>query len=288
MCGAGLCGRHLSSKVVEGTTRSSPRGTRRSALNDELSTQLDVAVPPGTMSNPRVTVINQSARNRETMSRLRRDRLARPDDLAAAGLRQAVSREGLSADSAALLCHRRVSDPRRTCCGARLEPRRPAAGAGEWEPIARDSWPGRDTTTRSHSTGARFPVRRASCATPFSDPAGAAAPVASVRSVSRTASHRSTDGRRTRPAVRNTSALAHIRVACTHEQSGPRHLGISNDEALLSNAGVEGAFADGSIRAVRTPPRKRVGQDALWPHGIPANDHLARARSSATRTSRSP
>ena len=59
-------------------------------------------------------------------------------------------------------------------------------------------------------------------------------------------------------------------LAFTHAQSGLRHLGISNDEALLfERLASRVLFADGSLRASPdTIASNELGQAGLWPHGI--------------------
>ena len=59
-------------------------------------------------------------------------------------------------------------------------------------------------------------------------------------------------------------------LAFTHAQSGLRHLGISNDEALLfERLASRVLFADGSLRAgPDTIASNELGQAGLWPHGI--------------------
>ena len=70
---------------------------------------------------------------------------------------------------------------------------------------------------------------------------------------------------------RDPSAAARtFALAFTHAQSGLRHLGISNDEALLfERLASRVLYADASLR---TPPdtiaANTLGQSALWPHGI--------------------
>src|SRR5207249_1719636 len=59
-------------------------------------------------------------------------------------------------------------------------------------------------------------------------------------------------------------------LAFTHAQSGLRHLGISNDEALLfERLASRVLFADSSLRAGPDIIRSNeLGQAGLWPHGI--------------------
>ena len=70
---------------------------------------------------------------------------------------------------------------------------------------------------------------------------------------------------------RNPSAASRtFALAFTHAQSGLRHLGISNDEALLfERLASRVLFADGSLRASpETIASNELGQAGLWPHGI--------------------
>src|SRR5260221_451667 len=70
---------------------------------------------------------------------------------------------------------------------------------------------------------------------------------------------------------RDPSAAARtFALAFSHAHTGLRHLGISNDEALLfERLASRVLFADSSLRA--TPPiitSNGLAQAALWPHGI--------------------
>src|SRR5436190_2237590 len=58
--------------------------------------------------------------------------------------------------------------------------------------------------------------------------------------------------------------------AFTHAQSGLRHLGISNDDAVLfERLASRALFADGALRASpETIQSNELGQAGLWPHGI--------------------
>jgi cyclic beta-1,2-glucan synthetase len=70
---------------------------------------------------------------------------------------------------------------------------------------------------------------------------------------------------------RNPSAASRtFALAFTHAQSGLRHLGISNDEALLfERLASRVLFADGSLRAAPAAiASNTLGQAGLWPHGI--------------------
>src|SRR4030095_16891033 len=59
-------------------------------------------------------------------------------------------------------------------------------------------------------------------------------------------------------------------LAFTHAQSGIRHLGISNDDALLfERLASMVLFAAGALRPrPETLAANELGQAGLWPHGI--------------------
>ena len=70
---------------------------------------------------------------------------------------------------------------------------------------------------------------------------------------------------------REPSATARtFALAFAHAQSGLRHLGISNEEAILfERLASRLLYADGSLRARRELQARNVlGQEGLWPHSI--------------------
>ncbi len=70
---------------------------------------------------------------------------------------------------------------------------------------------------------------------------------------------------------RDPSAAARtFALAFAHAQSGLRHLGISNEEAILfERLASRVLYADGSLRADRQLQAQNVlGQEGLWPHSI--------------------
>ena len=70
---------------------------------------------------------------------------------------------------------------------------------------------------------------------------------------------------------REPSATARtFALAYAHAQSGLRHLGISNEEALLfERLASRVLYADGSLRASpKLLARNELGQEGLWPHAI--------------------
>ena len=108
-------------------------------------------------------------------------------------------------------------------------------------------------TARPRSTGARYQARRASCSTPSSASAsGSGWSRASVRLSFATgiASDRETAEALAQKYRDPSAASRTFALAFTHAQSGLRHLGISNDEALLfERLASRVLFADGSLRA---------------------------------------
>ena len=229
--------------------------------DDEISTQLDVAVSTeDDVEVRRVTVVNQSTRIREIdVTSYAEIVLAPPaDDLAHPAFGKLFLETEYLADSAALLCHRRAagSSGSGRVGGARPEPRRPAAGAGRMgdrsrtipRPRPGHRQPGRARRPRAvghdrHRARSRSSAsasgsgwsRGRRCASRF------ATGIASDRETAEALAQKYRDP----SAASRTFALAF-----THAQSGLRHLGISNDEALLfERLASRVLFADGSLRA---------------------------------------
>ena len=238
-----------------------------------MSTEDDVEVR-------RVTVVNQSTRIREIdVTSYAEIVLAPPaDDLAHPAFGKLFLETEYLADSAALLCHRRPRDPRDPAVWAvhvlSLEGR--PQGPVEWETDrARFIGRGRDTDRPAALDGrARCRARRASCSIPsFSlRQRIRLVPGASVRLSFATgiASDRETAEALAQKYRDPSAASRTFALAFTHAQSGLRHLGISNDEALLfERLASRVLFADGSLRAgPDTIASNELGQAGLWPHGI--------------------
>ncbi len=248
--------------------------------DDEISTQLDVAVSiEDDVEVRRVTVINQSTRIREIdVTSYAEVVLASPaDDLAHPAFGKLFLETEYLAESAALLCHRRSRDPKDPAAWAvhvlSLEGR--PQGPVEWEtdrarfvgrgrdldrPVALDGRALSGTTgiVLDPTLSLRQRIRLV--------------PGASVRLCFATgiASNRDT-ARALAQKYRDPSAAARtFALAFSHAQSGLRHLGISNDEALLfERLASRVLYADGSLRTdPATIASNELGQAALWPHGI--------------------
>jgi cyclic beta-1,2-glucan glucanotransferase len=247
--------------------------------DDEVFTQLDVAVSTeDDVEVRRVTVVNQSARIREIdVTSYAEVVLASPiDDLAHPAFGKLFLETHYLADSAALLCHRRPRDPRDPALWAvhvlSLEGR--PQGPVEWETDrARFLGRGRDTDAPVALDG------------PLSGTTGIVldpilslrqrirlVPGASVRLCFATgiASDRETAEALARRYRDPSGASRAFALAHTHAQSGLRHLGITNDEALLyERLASRVLYADGSLRAgPDTIASNELGQASLWPHGI--------------------
>ncbi len=248
--------------------------------DDEISTQLDVAVSTeDDVEVRRVTVVNQSTRIREIdVTSYAEIVLAVPvDDFAHPAFGKLFLETEYLPDSAALLCHRRPRDSREPAVWAvhvlSLEGR--PQGPVEWETDrARFLGRGRDTDAPVALDG-----RALSGTTGFVlDPILSLrqrirlVPGASVRLSFATgiASDRETAEALARKYRDPSSASRTFALAFTHAQSGLRHLGISNDDALLfERLASRVLFADGSLRASPdTIASNQLGQAGLWPHGI--------------------
>jgi cyclic beta-1,2-glucan synthetase len=248
--------------------------------DDEVATQLDVAVSiEDDVEVRRVTVVNQSTRIREIdVTSFVEIVLSSPaDDLAHPAFGKLFLETEYLADSAALLCHRRPRDPREPAAWAMhvmsLEGR--PQGPVEWETDrARFVGRGRDTDrpvaldgrALSGTTGIVLdPIlslrQRIRLVPGASVRLCFATGIASDQDTARALAHK----------YRDPSAAARtFALAFTHAQSGLRHLGISNEEALLfERLASRVLFADGSLRAASPTITSNVlGQAALWPHGI--------------------
>jgi cyclic beta-1,2-glucan glucanotransferase len=248
--------------------------------DDEIATQLEVAVSTeDDVEVRRVTVINQSTRIREIdVTSYAEVVLAIPaDDLAHPAFGKLFLETQYLADSAALLCHRRSRDPHDPSVWAvhvlSLEGR--PQGPVEWETDrARFVGRGRDTNDPAALDG-----RALSGTTGFVlDPIFSLrqrirlVPGASVRLSFATgiASDRETAQALALKYRHPSAAPRTFALAFTHAQSGLRHLGISDEEALLfERLASRVLFTDGALRArPETIAANELGQAGLWPHGI--------------------
>jgi cyclic beta-1,2-glucan synthetase len=248
--------------------------------DDDVATQLDVAVSiEDDVEVRRVTVVNQSTRIREIdVTSYAEIVLSSPaDDLAHPAFGKLFLETEYLADSAALLCHRRPRDPRDPPIWAMhvmsLEGR--PQGPVEWETDrARFVGRGRDTDRPAALDGRALSGTTGIVLDPIFSLRQRIrlVPGASVRLCFATgiASDRDT-ARALAQKYRDPSAAARtFALAFSHAQSGLRHLGISNDEALLfERLASRVLFADSSLRATPAIITSNVlAQAALWPHGI--------------------
>ena len=248
--------------------------------NDEISTQLDVAVSTeDDVEVRRVTVVNQSTRIREIdLTSYAEIVLASPaDDLAHPAFGKLFLETEYLADSAALLCHRRARDPREQAVWAvhvlSLEGR--PQGPVEWETDrARFLGRGRDTDGPASLDGRALSGTTGVVLDPILSLRQRIrlVPGASVRLSFSTgvASDRVTAEALARKYRNPSAASRTFALAFTHAQSSLRHLGISSEEALLfERLASRVLFADGSLRAgPDTIASNELGQAGLWPHGI--------------------
>ena len=248
--------------------------------DDGVSTQLDVAVSiEDDVEVRRVTLVNQSARIREIdVTSYAEIVLASPaDDLAHPAFGKLFLETEFLTDSAALLCHRRPRDSRDPQIWAlhvlSLEGR--PQGPVEWETDrARFIGRGRDTDRPAALDGRALSGTTGIVLDPILSLRQRVrlVPGASVRLCFATgiAVDRDT-AKALAQKYRDPSAAARtFALAFSHAQSGLRHLGVSNDEALLfERLASRVLFADGSLRSgAQTIASNALGQSALWPHGI--------------------
>ncbi|HMB79783.1 MAG TPA: hypothetical protein VKI43_06935, partial [Vicinamibacterales bacterium] len=248
--------------------------------DDGIGTQLDVAVSTeDDVEVRRVTVVNQSARIREIdVTSYAEIVLAPPaDDLAHPAFGKLFLETEYLPDSAALLCHRRSRDPKDPPVWAvhvlSLEGR--PQGPVEWETDrARFIGRGRDTDGPAALDGRALSGTTGVVLDPILSLRQRIrlVPGASVRLCFATgiASDRET-ARALAQKYRDPSAAARtFALAFTHAQSGLRHLGISNDEALLfERLASRVLFADAALRTgADTIAANALGQAGLWLHGI--------------------
>jgi cyclic beta-1,2-glucan synthetase len=248
--------------------------------DDEVSTQLDVAVSTeDDVEVRRVTVVNQSTRIREIdVTSYAEIVLAPPaDDLAHPAFGKLFLETEYLAGIPALLCHRRARDPHEPAVWAMhvlsLEGR--PQGPVEWETDrARFLGRGRDTDRPAALDGRALSGTTGVVLDPIFSLRQRVrlVPGASVRLCFATgiASDRETAEALAQKYRDPSAASRTFALAFTHAQSGLRHLGISNDEALLfERLASRVLFADGSLRAgADTIASNELGQAGLWPHGI--------------------
>jgi cyclic beta-1,2-glucan synthetase len=248
--------------------------------DDEISTQLDVAVSTeDDVEVRRVTVVNHSTRIRELDVTSYAEIVLTPpaDDLAHPAFGKLFLETEYLAESAALICHRRARDPREIPVWAvhvlSLEGR--PQGPVEWETDrARFLGRGRDTDRPAALDGRALSGTTGIVLDPVLSLRQRIrlVPGASVRLCFATgiASDRET-AKALAQKYRDPSAASRaFSLAFTHAQSGLRHLGISNDEALLfERLASRVLFADASLRADPvTIASNRLGQSGLWQFGI--------------------
>ncbi len=248
--------------------------------NDEVATQLDISVSTeDDVEVRRVTIVNQSTRIREIdVTSYAEIVLAAPaDDLAHPAFGKLFLETEYLPESAALLCHRRPRDSRDPAVWAlhvlSLEGR--PQGPVEWETDrARFIGRGRDTQnpvaldghTLSGTTGTVldpiFSLRQRVRLVP-----GASIRLAFSTGI---ASDRKTAEALAQKYRDPSTASRTFALAFTNAQSGLRHLGIANDEALnFERLASRALFADGSLRASPGAiASNELGQAGLWPHGI--------------------
>jgi cyclic beta-1,2-glucan synthetase len=248
--------------------------------DDEISTELDVAVSTeDDVEVRRVTVTNQSTRTREIdVTSYAEIVLALPaDDLAHPVFGKLFLETEYLADGAALLCHRRPRDPKDPAVwavhvmslGGRPQ------GPVEWETDrARFLGRGRDTDSPAALDGRALSGTTGIVLDPILSLRQRIrlVPGASVRLCFATgiASNRETAEALAHKYHQPSAASRTFALAFTHAQSGLRHLGISNDEALLfERLASRVLFTDGSLRAGPDQIRaNELGQGGLWSHSI--------------------
>ena len=248
--------------------------------DDEIATQLDVAVSTeDDVEVRRVTVVNQSSRIREIDVTSYVELVLTPPaaDLAHPAFGKLFLETEYLADNAALLCHRRPRESHEPGIWAvhvlSLEGR--PQGPVEWETDrARFIGRGRDTRDPAALDGRALSGTTGTVLDPILSLRQRIrlVPGASVRLCFATgiASDRDT-ARALAQKYREPSAAARaFALAFTHAQSGLRHLGISNEEALLfERLASRVLFTDEALRAApETIAANTLGQAGLWPHSI--------------------
>jgi cyclic beta-1,2-glucan synthetase len=248
--------------------------------DDEVTTELNIAVSiEDDVEVRRLTVINHSARIREidVTSYVEVVLWSPADDLAHPAFGKLFLETEYLPQSSALLCRRRPREPDAPGAWAvhvvSLEGR--PQGPTEWETdrarfLGRGHGPDRpqalDGRALSGTTGVVL------------DPSLSLrqrirlAPGASVRLcfATGTAPDRATAEALAQKYHDPTAAPRAFALAFTHAQSVLRHLGISNEEALLfERLASRVLFTDQSLRAsADTLAANELGQAGLWPHGI--------------------
>jgi cyclic beta-1,2-glucan synthetase len=246
--------------------------------DDDIATQLELAVSTeDDVEVRRVTVTNHSVRLREIeVTSYVEIVLAPPaDDAAHPAFGKLFLETEYLPKSSALLCHRRPRDPREPGVWAlhvlSLEGR--TQGPVEWETDrvrflgrgrATDNPVALDGRTLSGTTGIVlepiFSLRQR-----IRLPPGASVRLSFATGV---ASDRQTAEALAQKYRDPTATARAFALGFTQAQSGLRHLGISNDDALLfERLASRVLFTDGSLRA-DAGGSNGLGQSALWPHGI--------------------
>jgi len=246
--------------------------------DDDIATQLELAVSTeDDVEVRRVTVTNHSVRLREIdVTSYVEIVLAPPaDDAAHPAFGKLFLETEYLPKSSALLCHRRLRDPREPGVWAlhvlSLEGR--TQGPVEWETDrvrflgrgrATDNPLALDGRTLSGTTGIVlepiFSLRQR-----IRLPPGASVRLSFATGV---AADRQTAEALAQKYRDPTAAARAFALGFTQAQSAQRHLGISNDDALLfERLASRVLFTDGSLRA-DADGSNGLGQSALWPHGI--------------------
>ncbi|HUL71931.1 MAG TPA: glucoamylase family protein, partial [Vicinamibacterales bacterium] len=258
--------------------------------DDEVTTELNITVSTeDDVEVRRVTVTNHSSRIREVdvTSYVEVVLTSPADDLAHPAFGKLFLETEYLPQSSALLCRRRPRDPNAPGAWAihvvSLEGR--PQGPVEWETdrarfLGRGHGPDQpqalDGRALSGTTGVvldpslslRQRVRLA--------------PGASVRLCFATgaAPDRATAEALAQKYHDPSAASRAFALAFTHARSGLRHLGISNEEALLfERLASRVLFADRSLRASPdTLASNELGQAGLWPHGISGDQPILLVR----------
>ena len=248
--------------------------------DDDLSTRLDIAVSTeDDVEVRRVTIRNHGARARELdVTSYAEIVLSSPaSDVAHPAFGKLFIETEYLPNSTALLCHRRPRDPREPTAWAfhSLSQEGRAQGPVEWETDrARFLGRGRTRTNPVALDGRSLSGTTGLVLDPIVSlrqrirlPAGG-----SVRLCFATgaASDRAT-AEALAQKYHDPGAVARaFALAATHAQSACRHLGISQDEALLFERLASRVLGtDGSLRASsETVASNRLGQSGLWPHSI--------------------
>ena len=260
-------------------TLSADRATFR-RRDDDLSTQLDIAVSPeDDVEVRRIAVRNHGTRIREldVTSYAEIVLTSAGNDLAHPAFGKLFIETEYLPDSAALLCHRRPRDSRDVAAWAfhALSLQGRPQGPVEWETdrarfLGRGRSPGDpvalDGRALSGTTGLVLdPI--VSLRQRIRIPPGATVRLCFATGM---AADRGTAEALARKYHDPSSTTRTFALAMTHAQSGLRHLGISTDDAVLFERLASRVLGtNGSLRAsADTIASNELGQPGLWPHAI--------------------